>query len=198
MFNIFYKSRAIKKSMTCKGWTDHSKLSLIYDLVKKTERLTGDILEIGSAWGRSTSLLCFASKKKIWSVDPHTGGRAFNETGINQNSYNEFLDNLRRLGLQERVVVLKMTTDAAFKDGAIIDKSFSFVFIDGLHTPEGVRIDFENSYPRLERGGLIVFDDYFEETVADYKDAIDSLASENGISLIMDRNSRLVYFNKEK
>ncbi len=68
------KYLAIRKALTCKGWMDNPKLGLLYDLARRSARIPGDILEIGSAWGRSTVLLCLASKKKVCSVDPHTGG----------------------------------------------------------------------------------------------------------------------------
>jgi len=75
------KEEAIEKALKCKGWTSRAKLSLLYDLAQQTEKINGDILEIGSAWGRSTVLLAFASTKIIWSIDPHTGGIAYIKRG---------------------------------------------------------------------------------------------------------------------
>ena len=67
--------------------------------------LDGDILEIGSAWGRSAVLLGYASSKHIWSIDPHTGGRAFIERGEVQNSFEIFKANLAKNELNERVTL---------------------------------------------------------------------------------------------
>jgi len=70
------------------------------------------------------------------------------------------------------------------------------VFIDGLHTPEGVEMDFCISYPLLVDGGFMVFDDYFEDSVADYREAIDILAKKHDVALTKDAASRLVYLQK--
>lgn len=99
----FGKKRAVSKALRCQGWASLQKLSLLHDLVAQTGALEGDILEIGSAWGRSTVLLGHASDKRIWSIDPHTGGRAFIERGENQNSFDIFKENLVRNKLDNRV-----------------------------------------------------------------------------------------------
>lgn len=188
---------AIRKAMTCKGWTSRAKLLLLYDIAKRAGHVPGDILEIGSAWGRSTVLLCLASEKKVWSIDPHTGGLLHIKKGTDQGSYGEFMANLVRFGLAGRVGVMKATTQAAFDDGPAGENSYSVVFIDGLHTADGVTTDFGRSYPRLADGGYMVFDDYFEETVKDYSAAIDGLVAGCGAELTKDMASRLVYFRKE-
>jgi predicted O-methyltransferase YrrM len=191
------KKTIIFQALACKGWTDENKLSKLFDLARETEHLDGDILEIGSAWGRSTVLLGLASKKEIWSIDPHTGGIAYIRRGEDQNSFDEFLRNISVHGISEKVVVLKNTTQEVV-DLNLMPSSvrFSLIFIDGLHTPEGVQKDFGLAYSRLIRSGVMVFDDYFEPTVRDYAVMIDMIAYRNRVELIKDEQSNLVYFYK--
>jgi len=188
----------IDKALSCKGWTGEHKLSVLFDLVKETEYLNGDILEIGSAWGRSSVLLGLASKKLIWSIDPHTGGLAYIQKGEDQNSFDEFLRNLEKHGISSRVQILKHTTKEVVRQNLIaMTTKFSFVFIDGLHTSAGVQMDFEFSYERLVQAGVMVFDDYFEPSVQDYAEMIDRLVQVKAIELIKDEKSRLVWFFKQ-
>ncbi|MDQ7787556.1 MAG: class I SAM-dependent methyltransferase [Thermodesulfovibrionales bacterium] len=171
------KQMALQSALSCKGWTDQNKLLKLFDLIQETENLDGDILEIGSAWGRSTVLIGLASKKRIWSIDPHTGGLAYIQKGTNQNSFDEFLSNIKTYGIFERVTALKHSTQEVL-DSNLIPKElkFSLVFIDGLHTAEGITLDFLLAFEHLEENGVMVFDDYFEPSVMDYSRMIDKLS----------------------
>jgi predicted O-methyltransferase YrrM len=187
----------IRQALSCRGWTDERKLATLFRMAHDTEGLEGDILEIGSAWGRSTVLFGMASKKNIWSIDPHTGGVAFIKRGEKQNSYDEFMSNIKRFGLTNRVRTLPYTTGKVWKENLLPDDiTFSLVFIDGLHTAEGVAVDFDLSYPRLVHRGVVLFDDYFEPSVPDYTSKIDGLCKKIGIKLNKDDTSKLVWFFK--
>lgn len=199
MEQFFHTKRklAIRKALSCKGWTNERKLSVLFDLAQKTDCLEGDILEIGSAWGRSTVLLGYATRKPIWSIDPHTGGLAYIKRGKDQNSFLEFMRNIERYGISNRVRVLKYTTQETLERKLIPNTvKFSLVFIDALHTPEGVQMDFNFSYNRLLTSGAMLFDDYFEPSVSDYAKIIDRLMHSNSINLIKDKESGLVWFLK--
>ena len=193
----FRKKRAITEALRCQGWTSLQKLSLLHDLAAQTDSLEGDILEIGSAWGRSTVLLGHASGKRIWSIDPHTGGRAYIERGDKQNSFYIFRENLTRNKLDNRVKILKHTTAEVLGKGLLSDtQKFSMVFIDGLHTAEGVELDFELAFERLVLDGIMAFDDYAEESIPDYTEMVDVLILRHKLALIKDAPSGLVYFRK--
>ena len=193
----FRKKRAITEGLRCQGWTSLQKLSLLHDLAVQTDSLEGDILEIGSAWGRSAVLLGQTSGKRIWSIDPHTGGRAFIERGEKQNSFDIFKENLARNKLDNRVKILKHTTAEVMEKGLLpVTQKFSFTFIDGLHSAEGVELDFKLAFERLVLNGIMAFDDYAEESIPDYTEMIDALMLMHKLSLIKDAASGLVYFRK--
>lgn len=193
----FRKKRAITEGLRCQGWTSLQKLSLLHDLVAETDSLDGDILEIGSAWGRSAVLLGHASEKRIWSIDPHTGGRAFIERGEKQNSFDIFKENLARNKLVDRVRILKHTTAEVMENGLLsATQKFSLIFIDGLHSAEGVELDFRLAFEMLVPDGIMAFDDYAEESIPDYTQMIDALMLMHKLVLIKDAVSGLVYFRK--
>lgn len=195
--SYFCDRPAIRQALRCQGWTDKAKLSVLYDIARRTRALDGDILEIGSAWGRSAVLLGHASIKTIWSIDPHTGGRAYIERGDVQDSFEIFKANLARNGLDGRVTILKYTTDEVIERKLLPESvRFSMAFIDGLHTARGVEIDFGLAFERLVPGGVMVFDDYFQESIPDYTEMIDKLAVGHGLNLVKDNDSRLVYVEK--
>lgn len=197
MFKFLTKKHAaIKKSRTCKGWTSYKMLEQLYDLVQSVDSVDGDILEIGSAWGRSAILLLTASKKKFYSIDPHTGGRAFIEQNKKQNSLEYFKENIAKFSFEERTTLLVKTTQEVTEEKTLNNHKFAFVFIDGLHSAEGVKIDFDLSYSLLSKNGIMAFDDYFSESIPDYTAMIDQLCQENNIKLIKDTEAKLVYFIK--
>lgn len=182
--NYFHKKPAIKRALCCQGWTSDKKLSVLYDIALRTNLLEGDILEIGSAWGRSAVLLGHASSKHIWSIDPHTGGRAYIERGEVQESFEIFKSNLTKNKLDKRVMILKYTTEEVIAKKLLPDSlRFSMVFIDGLHTARGVEIDFDLAFQRLIPGGVMVFDDYFQKTIPDYTMMIDTLVLRHGLQV---------------
>ena len=196
-FFVTDKEKIIKNALTCRGWTKAKKLRLLYDMVKKTRVIGGDILEIGSAFGRSCILLCLSSDKTVWSIDPHTGGRIFKEEGRDQNSFDEFLENLQKFNIKN-IRVLKHTTEEVVKRRLIPSGvRFSLVFVDGMHTPDGVTVDFNFAYRKLLKGGIVIFDDYFGKKFQDYARTIDKLTAAERIDLHIDEKNGLVYFAKK-
>ncbi|WP_419767641.1 class I SAM-dependent methyltransferase [Arcobacter sp.] len=191
------KNNFIEKALECKGWTSKEKLNLIFDLIQKIEHLNGDILEIGSAWGRSTVLIALSSNKKVWSIDPHTGGIVAISEKKPQNSFDEFCTNLEKNFILDKVNILKYTTKEVYEKKLLPNTlNFSFIFIDGLHTAEAVALDFKLAYSKLIKNGILVFDDYFEKSIPEYTKMIDKISKELNIELIKEFNSKLVYLIK--
>ncbi|KAJ1405426.1 hypothetical protein B484DRAFT_215271 [Ochromonadaceae sp. CCMP2298] len=61
------------------------------------------------------------------------------------------------LGLCNYGLINELSTTAArfFKDGSV-----DFLFVDGLHTYDGVMNDLISWYPKIKSGGVIMFNDY--------------------------------------
>ena len=122
--SFIHRNAAVKRALCCQGWTSKKKLSVLFQIASRVSMLDGDILEIGSAWGRSAVLLGYASSKHIWSIDPHTGGRAFIERGEVQNSFEIFKANLAKNELNERVKILKHTTEEVIEKKLTYESTF--------------------------------------------------------------------------
>lgn len=189
------KSAILQKASECQGWSTDAQLSLMFDLLQQCVKVEGDILEIGSAWGRSAVMLGLSSPKTLWSIDPHTGGLHYIRKNENQDSYAIFVENLKKNNLTEKTRVLKCTTSEAAAQKLMPENvKLAFVYIDGLHTAEGVAIDIDYVMPRLSSGAVVVFDDYFVPGVVDMKEMIDKKAADHGLKLILNENARLAYF----
>lgn len=192
------KNDFIERALSCKGWTSEKKLSLIFELIQNVKNLDGEILEIGSAWGRSAVLIALSSEKRLWSIDPHTGGIVAIRENNPQNSFDEFCRNLEKNFVLDKVNILKYTTKEVYEQNLLPENiNFSFAFIDGLHTAEAVELDFKLAYSKLIKNGILVFDDYFEKSIPDYTQMIDEISNKLNIELIKDFNSKLVYLIKK-
>jgi predicted O-methyltransferase YrrM len=136
----------------------------------------GAIVEIGSAWGRSTICLARGSKsagrERVHAVDPQPDivepciwpdagwqkglGQAAEVTG---SRLPWLLYNLGRFGVDDWVdpIVSTSASASSLPIGAI-----RLLFIDGSHTYEAVKADIDAWLPRVVPGGVVVFDDYIE------------------------------------
>jgi cephalosporin hydroxylase len=126
------------------------------------------ILEIGALYGISLAILynhmiSRCSKVKIICLDPFDGyyGQAF-DAQLNQPVNDRtFLRNmeLSRVPESNFQVIKKYSTDPkAISVSSTLN--FNLLIIDGDHSYEGVKFDFDNYFPHLLPGGFVIFDDY--------------------------------------
>jgi hypothetical protein len=136
-------------------WTGH--LTFASELIAALEPSL--IVELGTHWGEAyftfcqtvqehgLSSLCYAVDH--WEGDEHAGHygeEVFDEvSGYNDRLYKQFSYLLRR----------------SFDDAAaqFADDSIALLHIDGLHTYEAVKHDFENWLPKVQPGGIVLFHD---------------------------------------
>jgi len=129
----------------------------LYDAAKSC-RGKGVILEIGSFKGKSTIWLARGSQSgsgvKVYCVDP------FIETNNYRRSKGEisllaaFSKNISDAGVSDTVVPFVGTSAERAKDW---DRPIELLWIDGDHSYEMVRLDFELWSPHLVEGGIIAF-----------------------------------------
>jgi predicted O-methyltransferase YrrM len=112
------------------------------------------LVEIGRSKGGSTLLLATAADKRshVWSYDLHVKSTAGDQ------SDRELLDTLERYGLADRVTLVVDDSKTAAPPPTACD----LVLVDGDHSYEGVRADFETWAPRVRRGGHVLFHDAAE------------------------------------
>lgn len=112
----------------------------------------GAIVEIGSYHGKSTVLLAHAARaagrEPVVAIDPHLGG-----------AVDPFHDTLARGGVTGHVTPLVATSDAAAETWR---DPIRLLWIDGSHTYDQVRRDFNTWTPFLVDGGIVAFHDTYE------------------------------------
>jgi predicted O-methyltransferase YrrM len=117
------------------------------------------IVEIGSARGRSTCALALACRKNdaghVYAIDPHTVN-PWTEIGTGGSTEGFLRDRLRNYSLEQWCDVITATSAEAVKTWR---KPIDFLFIDGDHSFEGVRADFEMFRQWLTASALVIFHD---------------------------------------
>lgn len=165
--NIIDVEKLGKMSLTIPGMITSQAGKFLYSLCYMQD-LEGDVVEIGSWQGRSSTFLARAVKEsgngKFYAID-HFGGNVGKEefyaiNGSLSSLKDSFIENLSRFGLIDTVNLLDMVNTQAYEK--IKGKKIRFLFIDGDHTKDGVKKDIELFFPQLEKGSIVVFDDYFK------------------------------------
>ena len=129
-------------------------------------KLHGDckmVLEIGAWVGDSTSTLATFARGMsgvVYVVDHFLGnpGTHLAPVADEVDIYDQFRNNMFRLGLDDMVKVLKMSSMEASQ--IIADQTFDFIFLDADHTYDHVIYDLTAWYPKLKTGGIFVGHDY--------------------------------------
>ena len=132
------------------------------------QEMSGDVVEIGSWQGRSSSFLARAVKESkngnFYAIDHFKGNEGKEQLyavdGKLSSLKVNFKANMKAFGLSDIVNLLDMINYEAAKE--IEDHTIRFLFIDGDHTKQGVSKDIELFFPMFKKGSIVVFDDYFE------------------------------------
>jgi predicted O-methyltransferase YrrM len=155
--------RAARKGMATaklQELTGHSGLGdsafLLYGLVRSAKPKV--VVEIGSARGRSTCFIGTALKEngygKLYAVDPHMQ-TAWNDDG-SIDTYEVLKTNVNQLGLTHVVEMLRNTSDEVAKSW---NESIDILFIDGDHSYEGAKRDWDLFSPFVTTFGSVIFHD---------------------------------------
>lgn len=149
-----------------------------YKAISNNQELRG--LEIGTLFG--INLCCLAELVgnhtkhfHFTIIDPLDGYYSINPNDIIVDEpVNEsvFFRNVTRYTLKKNVSLIKKFTNQLTKK-TIPKKTYNYVLIDGDHTYEGVKLDFELFKDSIESGGFVIFDDYGTKDWPDIKRYVD-------------------------
>lgn len=156
------------------GWLDPNQGKWLFDAAKRND-VQGEIVEIGSAFGRSTVCLGLGAKLanvgKVHAIDPHTGDIAIKTSltgeSMEYSSRNGFDRNISRFDLQSWVNQVVKTSNEAYVDWAHVydDKNIRLLFVDGWHTYEAVFQDIVFWSRYVLDNGVIAVHDYKQEQI---------------------------------
>lgn len=133
-------------------WTTDIERDLLQEYAKKAQI---GIIEIGILDGKTTKEMAEVASVPIYGIDP-----------LIPDSMNK-----RLIGTEEKVLSnlafydkFHFIKDFSYNVASGWDKPFDFIFIDGDHTYDAVKRDFEDWYPLIMQGGYIAFHDSAEVT----------------------------------
>lgn len=141
--------------------------------------------EIGVFEGEFSKLIIdTVQPKKFYMVDLFTGSMVSGDKNGNNmktisldESYNRLIEQYKS---NDKVDVFKGKSQDFFKE--IEDNSLDFIYIDGDHSYEGAKVDLQNAFHKVKKGGLICGHDYtsrFQGVV----DAVNQFVSEHNFEL---------------
>ncbi|MEE8397386.1 MAG: class I SAM-dependent methyltransferase [Desulfobacterales bacterium] len=157
-----------------KGFLDHEEGLRLYQVALDASE-KGPCLEIGSYCGKSTIYLGSACRQThgiLFSIDHHQGseeqqpGEAyfdpelFNPQTFRIDTFTHFRETLRQADLEDTVVSLVCRSDVAARAWAT---ALGLVFIDGGHSYEAARADYDAWARHIVPGGFLLIHDLFED-----------------------------------
>jgi predicted O-methyltransferase YrrM len=121
------------------------------------------ILEIGSGEGRSALFfLNYLPKSRIVCIDPFEGNvehqvnAYFHDLALKSEA--QFDRNLA--GFEDRVEKIKGSSTTILPELGISGRRFDLAYIDGSHMAADAYSDAVLTWPMIEPGGMVIFDDY--------------------------------------
>lgn len=142
-------------------WVGHR--YFVYDFIEYVKPKT--IIELGSYYGCSTYAILqaikdFALDSTMYAIDTW-GGDIFTSHDYEEDIYGEFSKIHEQVFSELKLVKLRMTFDEAVK--SFHDKSIDLLHIDGSHTYEEVKHDYETWKSKVSDDGVILFHDISED-----------------------------------
>ena len=154
--------RAAREACECArsvgGKTRTEELRVLF-LAAAVPMAEGEIVEIGSFTGRSTVALVkgalWSGQDRVVACDPFDRPSP-TCPGAGRSIYEDFTANLAGLGLLDHVEVHREFSTAMAKGW---DRPIRLLWIDGDHSPEGVKADVAGFFPHLVPGAVVAFHD---------------------------------------
>ena len=131
----------------------------LMDLIKELgDNSNKTMIEIGSFVGESTVLFA-QSFKEVIAIDPFLADYdPADPTSYLFEFKNVYETYLERTGDHQNIKTIVSTSNDALDQ--LKGLKYDFVYIDGLHTYEGVKTDIINYLPLIKEGGVIGGHDY--------------------------------------
>ena len=111
----------------------------------------GLIVEIGTLYGRSTSFMAIGSKDsvRVYAIDCWEG--------THYHRMIKAVEYFAKLDLMGKIKIIKGYSEQVAKS---FKGTIDMLYIDGDHSYESVKTDYEKWYPFLKKGGVVAFHDH--------------------------------------
>lgn len=124
------------------------------------------VVEIGSWQGKSTYCISKSLKSgMVYAIDPFNKDAGFDETTqldynnkeMENSMVNSFKRNMKELKVDHKIIIKKGYSYDFHDEFKVID----FLFIDGDHSIQGCKLDFELYAKKIKKFGFIALHDYY-------------------------------------
>lgn len=145
-----------------RGLVSRAEAQLLYSLARKVD--TGAIVEIGSFRGRSTVALALGSRSghraPVYAVEPHEQFQQHPKAPqFGPKDRAAFFRTMLRTRCYRDVRLVNLSSEEVAPGW---NRPVALLWIDGDHSPVGVRRDLHCWWPHLEDGAVVAFDDSVE------------------------------------
>lgn len=154
-----------------KGGITAEEGALLYRYAADTK--DGCIVEVGSFRGKSAVALALgvrsqeaSTRPPIYCIEPHRPFTGFYAGEFGPQDRGVFYEVMCRTGAFAEVALINLSSEQV---APLWQEPVSLAFIDGDHSYEGVRRDFECWEPHLLTGGMLAFDDATDPTCGPYQ-----------------------------
>ncbi|MGH8102953.1 MAG: O-methyltransferase [bacterium] len=168
----------------------------LFGLIRQTK--ARKVIEIGRYKGGSTLVIAAAmdGEGEFWSIDLGDKESRLHDRSVCRPFDEQIAEACARLGLQVNLLVGDSRT-IEVGTGEV-----DMVFIDGDHSYEGVKSDFERFGKRVRLGGAVLFDDAFDKGLfKTHSDTVGRLVAEivaEGQFRLVKAVNRLAHLEKVK
>jgi predicted O-methyltransferase YrrM len=161
-------------ALCCKGFLDDAEGLRLHDLAAQQARL-GPVLEIGSYCGKSACYLGAGARAGggvLVCVDHHRGSEEnqpgelyhdpdlFDHEAEKMDSLPHLRRTMREAGLEDAVIVVVSRSVGLAR---VWTTPLAMLFIDGGHTFEAARSDYESWSAKIAPGGILAIHDLFPD-----------------------------------
>lgn len=159
--------KKINKFHDLDGWLSDNEAIGLYIVARKLPP-NATVVEIGSWQGKSTYCISKALKSgKVYAIDPFNAHGGFDVESEKEyimrkghaDLLENFIKNMQQLKVLGKIIVKRGYSYQFHND---FDK-INFLFIDGDHSIEGCKSDFNLYSSKIVVGGFIAFHDYYKD-----------------------------------
>jgi len=156
--------RKIRDYRQIDGWLSPDEAWGLYTTARKLPGRS-TVVEIGSWQGKSTFCIAKGLRSgKVYAIDPFNAdgcfdtvsGEEYKKRKGERDLLSIFRENIKKHGVDNKVEVRKGYSSDFHSEFTSLD----FLFIDGDHSIEGCKNDYDLYAHKLKRGGFIAFHDY--------------------------------------